>query len=132
MTKKTIIILGIVLVAVVLVALYSFGLIPWFTGSTYQAVFLSNGQVYFGKLFNESGQYPILREVYYLQITQAPQPIQPGEQPPTNINIVKLGGELHAPKDEMRINRDHIVFVEDLKNDSQVIQAINQFKEANK
>jgi hypothetical protein len=96
-------------------------------GSKYQAVFLSNGQVYFGKLYRERSQYPILREVYYLQVMQQ---LQPGTENPTaNINLVKLGAELHGPTDEMRINRDHILFIEDLKDDSQVVQGIKRFKE---
>jgi hypothetical protein len=99
-------------------------------GNEYQAVFLTNGQVYFGKLYREKSQYAILREVYYLQVQQQ---LQPGEQTPTaNINLVKLGAELHGPTDEMRINRDHILFVEDLKSDSQVVQGIKRFKAGNR
>jgi hypothetical protein len=100
----------------------------FFSKNTYQAVFLTNGQVYFGKLYQPKSQYAILKNVFYLQIAQAPQPIKAGETPPANINLVKLGGELHGPTDEMRINRDHILFVEDLKPDSRVVQAIEQFK----
>lgn len=96
----------------------------------YQAVFLSNNQVYFGKLANADSQYPVLHEVYYLQVTQTLQPKDQSAPPPPNINLVKLGGEIHGPTDEMRINRDHILFVEDLKADSQVVVAIKAFKES--
>lgn len=127
---------GWILLAVILLLgiLYYFNLIPtslwppFKTGTNYQAVFLTNGQVYFGKLFREDSRYPILRDVYYLQVTQPPQPLQAGQVPPTNINLVKLGGELHGPTDEMRINRDQILFIEDLKPDSQVLAAIRQSK----
>lgn len=97
-------------------------------GDAYQAVFLSNNQVYFGKLSNMSSQYPVLRDIYYLQITQPLQPKEEGTQPPPNINLVKLGSEIHGPSDEMRINRDHILFIEDLDSDSQVVQAISDYK----
>ena len=93
----------------------------------YQAVFLTNDQVYFGKLSNTDGQYPILRDVHYLQVTQALQP-KDQDAPATNINLVKLGGELHGPINEMVLNRDHILFYEDLKEDSQVVTAILQSK----
>jgi hypothetical protein len=97
----------------------------------YQAVFLSNDQVYFGKLAQQNSQYPVLTDVFYLQVTQTLQPIEEGTQqtPRQNINLVKLGGELHGPEDEMHINRSQIIFFEDLKEDSQVVQAIKQFKE---
>lgn len=127
-------IVGAIVVVIVAVWLLSvanvlpLGAIPRF-GPEYQAVFLSNGQVYFGKLYRERSQYPVLRDIYYLQITQSPQPIRPGETPPANINVVKLGEELHGPMDEMRINRDQILFIEDLKPESRVLQAIQQFKE---
>lgn len=129
--KKLWTVIAIIVIVVVLWLLYKYVLPPslfsWL-GEGYQAVFLSNGQVYFGKLFRETNQYAVLREVYYLQITQPPQPLQAGEVPPANINLVKLGGELHGPIDEMRINRDHILFVEDLRSDSRVVQAIDQLK----
>ncbi len=94
---------------------------------TYQAVFLTNNQVYFGKLNNKNSQFPVLKDVYYLQITQALQP-KSQNAAATNINLVKLGGEIHAPQDAMSINRDQIVFIEDLKPDSQVVTAIKQYK----
>jgi len=102
----------------------------WLTlggADNYQAVFLSNNQVYFGKLSNQSGKYPVLTDIYYLRVTQ---PLQPSDPNP-NINLVKLGDELHGPSDKMEINRDQILFVEDLKPDSQVVTAIKDYLEAN-
>ncbi len=127
--------LGILIVIIILGGvIYYSGIIPTrflprFTGS-YQAVFLTNGQVYFGKLYKENSRYPTLLDVYYLQVTQPPQPIQAGETPPTNINLVKLGGELHGPQDEMRISKSQILFIEDLKSDSRVLEAIKQLQAA--
>lgn len=92
--------------------------------SSYQAVFLTNNQVYFGKLIGESRDYATLNDIFYLQVAQPLQPSQPGGQ----VNLVKLGNELHGPADVMRINREHILFVEDLKEDSQVVKAITNYK----
>lgn len=124
-------ILIIALIALGAWALSYFNLLPG--DNTYQAVFLNNGQVYFGKLSRVGSQYPVLEDIYYLQITQ---PLQPGDgtapntdNSQSNINLVKLGGELHGPEDEMRINRDSILFIEKLKGDSTVVQNINKLKE---
>ena len=128
----------LILVVVVILFIWGlseFNLIPLQLiprSAEYQAVFLTNGQVYFGKLYREGHQIEVLKDIYYLQVTQAPQPIREGETPPSNINLVKLGGELHDPTDEMRINRDQVLFVEDLKADSKVIAAINQLKATGK
>jgi hypothetical protein len=102
--------------------------------SEYQAVFLTNGQVYFGKLDFE-GHWYVLRDIYYLQVTQELQPAsgngssQNITTPQNNsqqqkVQLVKLGSELHGPEDAMYIARDKIMFWENLKSDSRVIQTI--------
>src|SRR3989344_3278876 len=121
-------VVGGVAVALVLAGLaWGVGWLPWSGTDTYQAVFLANNQVYFGKLSNQNGKYPVLTDIYYLRVTQ---PLQPS-QPNPNINLIKLGDELHGPSDRMEINRDQILFVEDLKPDSQVVRAINDYRAAN-
>lgn len=92
----------------------------------YQAIFLTNNQVYFGKVANPNAQYMVLTDIYYLQVTQQLQP--PTDRPVQNLQLVKLGNELHGPTDEMRINRDQILFIEDLKDDSNIVKTIRDFK----
>jgi len=44
----------------------------------YQAVFLTNGQVYFGKVRNLNSQYALLEDVYYVILQRpAAQPVAP-------------------------------------------------------
>ena len=101
--------------------------------TTYQAVFLTNGQVYFGKLASE-GRWMVLRDVYYLQVSQQLQPT--GETQNQNqqslqqqqIQLVKLGQELHGPQDEMYIDSDKVLFWENMKDDSKVVSAIKDYK----
>ena len=86
--------------------------------STYQAVFLTNDQIYFGNLKNTSSDYLILSDVYYVKIDQS-----------GSGQLVKLGsGEPHGPKDEMIINQDQVIFWENLKPDSTVVQKIRTMK----
>ena len=123
--------LVILVIAVAIVVLWQTGVLAVGGGADgFQAVFLSNNQVYFGKLERSTSQYPVLKEVFYLQITQTLQPRDETAPPAQNVSLVKLGGELHGPEDAMVINRDHILFYEDLKADSQVTTAIKQFKES--
>jgi hypothetical protein len=96
----------------------------------FQAVFLNNGQVYFGKLSDIDDEYVLLEDIYYLQINQQVQPRQ-GSSGADNpeVSLVKLGDELHGPEDEMFIVRDKIVFWENLKPEgSQVSDAIKRHK----
>ncbi len=129
----------VLLMAIVLLALLGYYL--WKNGLTlgplsgspsYQAVFLSNGQVYFGKASNINSNYLDLKDVYYLQVSEVLQPVQGKTQPEPrqSISLAKLGAsELHKPKDAMKINRDQVLFIEDLESDSQVVQAIIKYKE---
>ncbi|EKD56204.1 MAG: hypothetical protein ACD_58C00271G0001 [uncultured bacterium] len=92
----------------------------------YQAVFLSNGQVYFGRLAGVTSSYATLEDVYYLQV----QKIQPAdEKSQGKLTLIKLGNELHAPVDMMKINKDQILFYENLKEEGKVMQAIQRYKE---
>jgi len=101
----------------------------------YQAVFLTNGQVYFGKLSEVQKSYLKLNSIYYLQVTPVLQTGTADEvsgNPPQQqqqLSLVKLGNELHGPVDEMFINREHVLFIEDLKEDGRVVQAIKDYEE---
>lgn len=102
--------------------------------SGWSAVFLTNGQVYFGKITNETEGAVLLTDVYYLQVTTQIQPADstnPGAEE-QNVSLVKLGNELHGPKDAMKINMAHILFTEDLKEDSRVVDAIVRYLQENK
>ncbi|MBU1177625.1 hypothetical protein KJ903_00225 [Patescibacteria group bacterium] len=117
--------------------------------TVYHAVFLTNGQVYFGKMDDAKSKYVNLSQVYYLQLNQQQtQQVQPAEgdtqtkegeeggqaaatteteQP--EFTLVKLGQELHGPEDEMVINQEQVLFYEKLKSDSNVVKAIKENKE---
>lgn len=101
--------------------------------SGYQAVFLTNGQVYFGKLSGMTASYATLEDIYYLQVTTPPsadgsQLNQQQAQQQQQLSLVKLGQELHGPVDEMKINRDQILFYEDIKEDGRVMTAIREYQ----
>lgn len=93
----------------------------------YQAVFLTNGQVYFGKIKDQSKATLKLENIYYLQVQQDVQPAD-DKAKDQNLSLAKLGKELHGPEDVMYIDKDQVLFWENLKNDSQVVKAIKDAK----
>lgn len=103
-------------------------------GGQYQAVFLTNGQVYFGKVSDVNGGYVKLTDIYYLQVQQSVQPTDAKKDSSNNsqVSLAKLGSELHGPEDNMYISRQQVLFWENLKNDGKVVQAINNYKQQNK
>ena len=89
--------------------------------NAYQAVFLSGGQVFFGHA-TASDDSVSLTDVYYLAPnTDQSQPQQLGQ-------LVKRGSELHGPREPMLIELRQILFIENMRDDSQVVQAIKRFK----
>lgn len=101
--------------------------------SKMQAVFLNGGQVYFGKIEDLSNRYLRMSNIYYLRVNQTVQPDQENNQQASanDISLVKLGCELHGPQDEMLINREQVVFWENLKGDGQVAKAVDEYVKAN-
>lgn len=94
--------------------------------SDYTSVFLVNGQVYFGKLYQETGESLDLRDIYYLKGDSTATDGKTSTQQSGNVpfSLVKLGEELHGPNDRMRINRQQVLFIESLKTNSKVVEAI--------
>jgi hypothetical protein len=97
----------------------------------YQAVFLDSqdGQVYFGKLGVYNSDLYVLTDIYYVRVENPVQPEGQNQQnQQANISLAKLGNELHGPEDTMFINKEEVLFWENLKDDGQVVKAITEFK----
>ena len=121
------VLLGIIIIVLVVVAAILWQQKTKVSGR--QAVFLTNGQVYFGKISDTDDKFVTLTEVYYLQ--QQDLNLQSGKKiENSQVNVIKLGDELHGPEDKMKINRDHILFYETMKNDAKISDAIRRFIES--
>lgn len=115
----------------VLVALVAFGAVfgavQWWDltipapRAPYQAVFLANGQTFFGRYYDRLGPYVKIEDAYYIQQIADPDPSKPAQT-----RIVRRGNELHGPQSKMLIPRSTILFVEDLSDASPIAQFIAQ------
>ena len=86
--------------------------------ATYQAVFLSNDQIYFGHLKDTGSDFLLLTDVYYVKVDDD-----------SVGRLIKLGQiEPHGPKNEMVISKDQILFWENLRMDSSIVQTIKNNK----
>src|SRR5437016_6397119 len=86
--------------------------------SAYQAVFLTNGSTYFGKLQPQGDGWFLLSDVFYLSVSDQSAPSQ----------LIKRGSEVQGPKEPMIISTSQILFIENLRDDSQIVALIKQFK----
>jgi len=96
--------------------------------SKYQAVFLNGGApdnsntytTYFGHITSINKDYLVLQNVFYLTNASA--------KATTSTQLTKLGcDQLHAPYDQMVINRSQIAFWENIQDSGKVGQAISQY-----
>ena len=94
---------------------------PTLGHSRYQAVFLTNGQTYFGRYYDRIGAYAKIEDVYYLQQIKASDP---DTAPDTR--IVRRGRELHEPASRMLIPKSAVLFIEDLIDASPIAQFMDR------
>lgn len=115
----------ILLVLVVRTQLFRAGLASLFAPSAaevidhnvYQAVFLTNGSTYFGKVQPQGDDWFLLSDVFYLSVSD-----QSGTQ------LIKRGSEAQGPKEPMIISREQVLFIENLRDDSDIVGLIKKFK----
>ena len=83
----------------------------------YYAVYLQTGDMYFGKL----SRFPrlALSDVWFLQANTAEQ---------GGAELIKYSNAMFGPQDKMEINRENVVWISKLRNDSQVVNYILQSK----
>lgn len=87
-----------------------------------QAVFLTNGQVYFGEIERIDENFLVIQKIYYLKTTD-----QLAGTDGAKIQLIKFGQEVHGPEDRMYINRNEVLFYENLRSDSKINEAINAY-----
>lgn len=93
----------------------------------YQAVFLDDGKVFFGRIQSLQGEYLTLEDAYYTQQQQAESATPDGAatlQASGQVNIVKVGEEIYGPENSMAIRSDQVLFWQNLTDDNQIVKAI--------
>jgi hypothetical protein len=95
--------------------------VPSVGRATYQAVFLANGQTYFGRYYERLGPYAKVENVFYIQQNRSTADDSPPES-----RLVRRGSELHEPTSAMLIAKSAILFVEDLHEGSPIAQFMSK------
>lgn len=96
--------------------------IPAAWGDARQAVILTNGQAFFGRIREVRRDFVILSDVFYVQSQVKP------ETKEVKSVLIQRGNELHAPR-EMAVNRSSILMIEPVGADSTVAKLIEQHRE---
>jgi hypothetical protein len=92
--------------------------LPFSSTEKIYAVFLLDGQAYFGHLDDLPWSGTVtLRDVYYFDDAR-------NKTTDLTVGLIKRGAELHQPVDVMRIRRDKVLAIERVGAESPVAQAI--------
>lgn len=85
----------------------------------YQVIYLASGQAYFGKLKNTTGEYLVLAEAYTASDQASAQ-----DNAKSQTSLIKVSEQVYGPDDSLSIKSDQVVFWQNLRSDSKVVQAI--------
>ncbi len=105
------------------------GDIPGVKKDYYQAVFLSDGTQYVGKLTSLDAEHYRLTGAYFIASSTAPVVSDKGSQQTNGqVALVKLETGLLSAENEMTIPKDKVLFYENLKKDGQAAKLLDANK----
>jgi len=92
------------------------------------AVKLVDGETFYGQISDTKADPVVMNNVYYnYNQTKEKDGLKPTDEV-GNLVLVKRGKETHGPDGTMNIVRSQVLFMEPLKTDSKVLQAILQYE----
>ena len=87
---------------------------------------LVNEEIYYGQVSDVSADPVVIQNVYYNYGQQEDEKKAMDET--GNIRLVKRGQETHGPDGTMNIVRSQVLYLESLRKDSKVLQAILEYE----
>ncbi len=90
--------------------------------------------MYFGNIKALNTNYLVLTNIFYLQTSggsSSTSAAASSSSANTSVTLVKLGCEIHAPLDQMVINRTSVTFWENLSPNGQVSKAVATWEKQN-
>jgi len=98
--------------------------------SNWYAVKLINGEEYYGEINDTKADPVVISNVYYNydQIKDGIVNKNYVPDPTASLRLVKRGKEIHGPDGTMDVVRGQVVYMEPLKADSKVLQAILNYQ----
>jgi hypothetical protein len=94
---------------------------------SYQVVFLTNGQAYFGNITEITNEYIILKDPYSIKVQQT-QADEEGQETSSEIKLLSIKDEFYEPEGYMLIEKSGINYIEELQDSSQIINIIENYK----
>ena len=93
--------------------------------NSYQVVYMTNGQLYFGKLQNVSGEFLQLKSPYIEKILQVDTANDTSKDAPKT-TLIKATDQLYGPEDSIALKSSQVLYWQNLREDSKVTSVINE------
>ena len=90
----------------------------------YKAIYLDNNQIYYAKVVREDALSIYLDDVFYIQTQQQTIPAEDEDEEPQIINVpilIHRGDEVHKPEGLLQLNRNKLVAIEEIGEDSEIL-----------
>ena len=92
------------------------------------AVAMTNGSLFFGNISGKDANNLYLKDVYYFKRMDTPDPKNPEAAPRPNLSLVAQVDDFYGPRDEISLNREHIIYYQPVGDGSKVKDLIMQIK----
>ncbi len=96
----------------------------------YYAVAMTSGSLFFGHIKKQDATSIYMNDIFYLQRTPPQQDPKTKQQQGPGILLVPQSEDAYGPTDELIVNRQHVLYYQELKEDSKVIEGIQRTKQA--
>lgn len=94
--------------------------------AVWYAVKLTTGETFYGQVKNTASDPIVMNSVYYDYDQQKGDNAKPAEN--NTLRLVKRGGETYGPDGTVEIVRSQVVYMEPMKDDSEVLKAILNYE----
>jgi hypothetical protein len=94
---------------------------------SYQVVFLTSGQAYFGNITEITNEYIIMENPFSIKVQQA-QTDGSSQVSQSEIKLLSIKDEFYQPEGYMLIEKSAILFMEELTDSSQIVEIIKNYE----
>jgi len=94
---------------------------------SYQVVFLTSGQAYFGNITEITNEYIIMENPFSIKVQQA-QTDESSQVSQSEIKLLSIEDEFYQPEGYMLIEKSAILFMEELTDSSQIVEIIKNYE----
>ncbi len=92
---------------------------------SYQVIFLTNGQAYFGNITEITDEYVIMENPFSIKVQQ--KQADDESQTQSEIKLLSIEDEFYKPENYMLFEKSGILHIEELNDSSQIIEIIKSY-----